>query len=168
MPKRNIKVTRGRLIQPISIKDTTEGRRATPFITRVNQENIREAELAGQKTKFVRAAPIASGNSGSLAQNEGALIELVLTANDANVIKAWPEINIYVDVDGGVDNLWFGGDSVTSDDANLQLGFIQHIGTSSLSGLSSNQARAHGIITNRDSSSHTYYIYVRWIYLIIE
>ena len=157
-----------RIVADRPIKEVNTERSGDPFLRRVNQENIREAELAGQKSKLIRSAPVASGNSGSLAQNAGALIELTLTANDANVIVAWPQINIYVDNDGAVDSLWFRGSDVTNDDANLQLGWVQLINTQARSGLGSNEAIMQGILTNRDSSAHTYYIYVRWLYMIIE
>ena len=157
-----------RIVADRPIKEVNTERSGDPFLRRVNQENIREAELAGQKSKLIRSAPVASGNSGTLAQDTAAIIELTLTANDANVIVAWPQINIYVDTDGAIDSLWFRGADVTLTDANLQLGWVQLINTQTYSGLGSNQAVMQGILTNRDTSSHTYYIYVRWLYMIIE
>jgi len=68
-----------RIVADRPIKEVNTERSGDPFLRRVNQENIREAELAGQKSKLIRSAPVASGNSGSLAQNAGALIELTLT-----------------------------------------------------------------------------------------
>ena len=167
MAKRN--VTSFRQVLNIPFKEVDAGRRSIPYLRRTEQQNIREGELRGSKSKVVKAAPVVSGNSGSLAQNEAALIALTLTANDANVIIAWPQINVYIDTAGGArDDLWFSGNNVSTNDANLQLGFTQHINTSDRSDLGSNQARMEGIITNRDSSAHTYYIYVRWLYLIID
>lgn len=158
-----------RQIQNIPFKDVDASRRSIPFIRRTEQQNIREGELAGRKSKIVKASPIASGDSGSLAQDTAALIALTLTANDANVIIAWPQINIYVDgAAGNRADLWFSGDNVSNADANLQLGFTQHINNSARSDLASNQARMEGILTNRDTVAHTYSIFVRWYYLIIE
>jgi len=158
-----------RQIQNISLKDVDSARRSIPYLRKTQQQNIRDKELRGSKLGFVRQSSVASGDSGSLAQNEAALIALTLTANDANVIIAWPQINIYVDgAAGDRADLWFSGDNVSSTDASLQLGFTQHINTSARSGLASNQARMEGILTNRDSSSHTYSIFVRWLYLIVE
>ena len=158
-----------RQIQNVSLKDVDSARRSIPYLRRVEQQNIREGELAGQKSNVINAAPVASGNSGSLAQNEAALIALTLTANDANVIIAWPQISIYIDTAGGNRaDLWFSGNNVSNTDASLQLGFTQHINTSARSGLASNQARMEGILTNRDTSAHTYFIFLRWLYFIIE
>lgn len=158
-----------RITTRVSYGDVNTGREYTPFISRVSQQNIREGELAGRKSKFVRAAPTVSGNPVTLVANEPATIVITLTANDANVIIAWPQINIYLSSTGGNrDDLWFSGDNVSSADALLQIGFTQQIGTQSTSGLASNQARVEGEMVNRDSSTHTYSIHVRWLYFILE
>ena len=162
------KRTSYREIQNIPFKDIDASRRSIPFLRRTEQQNVREGELTGRKSKFVRQAPIAKGNSGSVAANGRALIDITLTANDANVIIAWPQINIYIDTDDTLDSLWFKGDSVSATDALLSLGFVQLINTSAKSGLASNQSQMQGIFINRDSISHTYFVHVRWYYLIIE
>jgi hypothetical protein len=164
-----IKIVRNQEIPEIPIKEATVARVATPFLRRVNSENIREEELSGLKSKFVKASPTVAGNSVTLDANEQAIIQISLTAHDGNVIIAWPQINIYMDVAGGNRNdLWFSGDNVSSTDATLQIGFTQQISTKERSDLLSNQARVEGEIVNRDAATHTYYVYVRWLYLIVE
>jgi len=158
-----------RQIQNVSLKDVDSARRSIPFIRRTEQQNVREEEFRGKKSKFVRASPTIAGNPVTLDADKQAIIVIRLTANDANVIIAWPQINIYLDVAGGnPDDLWFGGKNITATDALLQIGFTQQIGTQARSGIASNQARVEGEIVNRDSVTHTYYVHVRWLYLIVE
>ncbi len=163
------KRTSFREIQNVPFKDVDSGRRSIPYLRKTQQQNIRDKELRGSKIGVVRQAPIAKGNSGSVGANGIALINITLTANDATTIVAWPQINIYVDTDGALDSLWFKGDDIGAGaEALLSLGFVQLINTPSRSGIGSNQAQMQGIFINRDSGSHTYYVYVRWLYMILE
>ena len=161
------KRTSFREIQNIPFKEVNSARRAIPFIRRTEQQNIRESELPGRKTQFVKTTSTDAGSSASLAQDEGVRVSIGLTVNNANGIIAWPQVNIYVDnIAGDPGSLWFSGGDLSSGDKNLQLGFVQQINTSERSGLGSNQARFDGIITNRDASAHIYTIFARWSYLI--
>ena len=163
------KRTSYREIQNIPFKDIDASRRSIPFLRRIEQQNIREGELPGRKVQFVKTTAIAAGDPVTLDANVAVPVTINLTVNNAGSIIAWPQINVYVDdAAGGPDNLWVDGANLSTNDKNLQLGFIQQINTTERSGLAPSQASFAGIITNRDSSTHIYTVFARWSYLIIQ
>ncbi|KKN16867.1 hypothetical protein LCGC14_0971550 [marine sediment metagenome] len=167
MPKIKKRVS-FREIENIPFKEVDSARRSIPYLRRTEQQNIREQELPGTKTQFVKVTVPGAATSVSLAQDEGVIITINLTVNNATSIIAWPQMSIYIDdILGDPANLWFGGSSLSSGDKNLQLGFAQQINTTTRSGLLSNQSRTVGIITNRDTSAHVYTLFARWFYIII-
>lgn len=163
MPKS--KIVRNQEIPEIPIKEATAARVATPFLRRVNSENIREEELSGVKLKFIRQSAVVR-TSFTKANATLQPVTFSLTAYDANIIRAWIEITIFSDYDLNLDYIWPNG--VSSGNAFRVDGPVYQIADLPHSGLKSNQARAGFSINNASGGNQTYYIYGRWFYLIIE
>lgn len=162
------KVVNNRVINVLSTKEVLADRTPSVYLSRLPQQNVREGEFLGNKLKNTFASPVTK-TPFTLATNTGATVTVTLTANDGQLILAFPQINLYVDVtEADPDYLWPTGTALTSAQKNLQLGFMDSINTNSLSEVNGNEWQTTGIVTNRDSSSHDYLIVTRHLYTILE
>lgn len=76
--------------------------------------------------------------------------------------KGIPAFSIYVDQDANEDYAYPYGNSLSTGQKNLE--FTHFINANFISG-NQNKTRVTFSLRNRDGSSHTYYVYVRWVYL---
>lgn len=163
-----IKLADKREIPSIPLRQISQERIGSPYLTRVEQQHVREGELPGTKIRNldIRQSAVVRAVTGSVASGDGVLITNNLKTNDANLMKAFIETSIFVDNDLNLAYLWPSGASVLS----LPIRWSEHynIINQTYSGLNSNQARTGHLLENVDGISHSYFIYFRWFYFVIE
>lgn len=168
MPSK-IKIVRNQEIPEIPIKEAGEARVATPFLRRISSENIREGEIPGSKLQslLVKQSKVVSATV-TLIAGDGVGMTTTLTAYDATVIRAFLETNIYVDYNADLKYIFADGASLTGSQRALEFHQTYHINSPTLSNLNSNQAKASQILINGSGDTHTYYVYFRWVYFVLD
>lgn len=77
-------------------------------------------------------------------------------------LKGTPEFSVYVDTDNDGDYEWPDGGSLSAGQKNMQLEWFHQL---SYNQNNPGKDRIKVKLKNLDSGNHTYYLYVRWVYL---
>jgi len=164
MPK--IKLADKREIPSIPLKQISQERVGSPYLTRVEQQHVQEGELPFKKLRIFEDTDLVSGFSITSATVTSNFFNALLTT-EVTKPKVLTEVNIYVGTDNDINYLWPNGISLSSSQKNFSLTLLPQITmeTTLASDLRFNQQRIGFNLRNQSSDTHTYYIYFRFTIL---